>query len=142
MTNTDTTTDGSVLRGFATVNYWTDDQEASTRWYADLLGVEPYFVRDGYVEFRIGDSQDELGIIDRRFGPPDAPSGPSGAIMHWHVEDLHGTYQLLLDRGASPYQPPVERGGGFVNASVVDPFGNVLGIIYNPHYVELRDARR
>ena len=25
---------------------------------------------------------------------------------------------------------------GFVTASVVDPFGNVLGIMYNPHYVE------
>ena len=24
----------------------------------------------------------------------------------------------------------------FVTASVVDPFGNVLGIVYNPHYLE------
>ena len=23
-----------------------------------------------------------------------------------------------------------------ITASVVDPFGNVLGIIYNPHYLE------
>jgi hypothetical protein len=39
-------------------------------WYAQFLGIEPYFVRpeDGppaYVEFRVGDYQDELGIIDR-----------------------------------------------------------------------------
>jgi hypothetical protein len=28
-----------------------------------------------------------------------------------------------------------------VSASVVDPFGNVLGVMYNPHYVEvLKDA--
>jgi hypothetical protein len=25
---------------------------------------------------------------------------------------------------------------GFVTASVVDPFGNVLGLMYSPHYVE------
>ena len=24
-----------------------------------------------------------------------------------------------------------------MTASVVDPFGNVLGIMYNPHYVEV-----
>ena len=30
-----------MLRGFATINYWTDDMEAATRWYAELLGVEP-----------------------------------------------------------------------------------------------------
>jgi hypothetical protein len=31
-----------MLRGFATINYWADDVEAAKRWYADLLGIEPY----------------------------------------------------------------------------------------------------
>ena len=31
---------------------------------------------------------------------------------------------------------------GFNTASVVDPFGNVLGIMHNPHYVELLGARQ
>jgi hypothetical protein len=26
---------------------------------------------------------------------------------------------------------------GFITASVVDPFGNILGIMYNPHYLEV-----
>ena len=29
----------------------------------------------------------------------------------------------------------------FVTASVVDPFGNILGVMYNPHYVEILAAR-
>jgi hypothetical protein len=29
------------------------------------------------------------------------------------------------------------RGEGFVTASVVDPFGNVIGIMANPHYLEV-----
>jgi hypothetical protein len=29
------------------------------------------------------------------------------------------------------------RGEGFITASVVDPFGNVLGIMYNRHYLEV-----
>lgn len=28
----------------------------------------------------------------------------------------------------------MKSGQGFVTASVTDPFGNVLGIMYNPHY--------
>jgi catechol 2,3-dioxygenase-like lactoylglutathione lyase family enzyme len=36
-----------MLRGFATINYWTDDMEAATRWYAELLGIQPYFQRPG-----------------------------------------------------------------------------------------------
>jgi hypothetical protein len=30
-----------------------------------------------------------------------------------------------------------DHGSGFVTASVVDPFGNVLGIMYNRHYLDI-----
>jgi hypothetical protein len=30
---------------------------------------------------------------------------------------------------------------GFVTASVIDPFGNILGIMYNPHYVQVLGSR-
>ncbi|GGP13525.1 VOC family protein [Nonomuraea glycinis] len=131
-----------MLRGFATISYWADDMEAASRWYAELLEVEPYFVRPivgppAYVEFRIGDSQDELGLIDRRYAPTGAASGPGGVVMYWHVDDVEATFQKLLSMGAKEYQPITPRESGFVTASVVDPFGNVLGIMYNPHYLEI-----
>jgi len=36
----------TVLRGFATIDYSTDDQAAASRWYADLLAVidNPHYV--------------------------------------------------------------------------------------------------
>ncbi len=136
------------LRGFATLNIWADDVPAAAAWYAEFLGIEPYFSRPGpdgvpaYIEFRIGDSADELGIIDRRYAPPGAPSAPGGVIMHWHVDDLEGTLQRLISLGATEYAPITPRGEGFVTASVVDPFGNVLGVMYNPHYVEMVESAR
>jgi hypothetical protein len=30
----------------------------------------------------------------------------------------------------------------FLTASVVDPFGNVLGVMYNRHYLEVLEAIR
>jgi hypothetical protein len=30
----------------------------------------------------------------------------------------------------------------FVAASVVDPFGNLLGVMYNPHYLEVLGSIR
>lgn len=59
-----------MLRGFATVNYWADDLETAKGWYVELLGAEPYFERPGYYEFRVGDYQHELGLVDRRYAPP------------------------------------------------------------------------
>jgi hypothetical protein len=36
------------------------------------------------------------------------------------------------------YQPITTRGpAGFVKAAVVDPFGNVSGVMYNPHYLDV-----
>jgi hypothetical protein len=40
--------------------------------------------------------------------------------------------------GAKEYEPLKKQGeAGFITASVVDPFGNILGIMYNPHYLEI-----
>ncbi|MFI7445941.1 VOC family protein [Nonomuraea sp. NPDC049714] len=132
-----------MLRGLATVNFFADDLEAAKKWYTEVLGIEPYFERPGdglpaaYYEFRIGDQQAELGLIDRRYAPPGAPAEPAGAIIHWHVDDVRAALERLLALGATPYLPLTEHGPGFVTASVADPFGNVLGIMYNKHYLEM-----
>jgi uncharacterized glyoxalase superfamily protein PhnB len=61
--------------------------------------------------------------------------------VFWHVDDLEATFRRLLEVGATEYEPVIRREAGFVTASVVDPFGNVLGIMYNPHYLEMEAAR-
>jgi predicted enzyme related to lactoylglutathione lyase len=93
------------------------------------------------VEFRIGDYQHELGIIDRRFTPPGLAAGPGGAVVYWHVEDVAATLDRLVVLGATPLEALIERGPGFVTASVVDPFGNVLGIMHNRHYLDILGNR-
>lgn len=139
------------LRGLSTVNLYADDVAAAQRWYTEFLGVEPYFFNPPqpappmYVEFRLGDLQHELGIVDRRFAPGAADETATRAggaaaaqpITYWHVDDVEAVLARLLELGASPHQPVIERGPGFVTASVVDPFGNVLGIMFNRHFLDM-----
>jgi predicted enzyme related to lactoylglutathione lyase len=132
-----------MLRGFALVNIYADDLDAAKRWYEELLGIDPYFERPGYYEFRVGDYEHELGIVDRRFAPPGGADRPGGAIAYWHVDDLEAALDRALSLGATEYQPLTEWGSsGFTTASVVDPFGNVLGLMRNPHYVEVLGRSR
>ncbi|HEX2914135.1 MAG TPA: VOC family protein, partial [Chloroflexia bacterium] len=63
-----------MLRGLTTVRYHTPDLEAAKGWYTELLGIEPYFNRPEYVEFRIGDYQHELGLLSSK-----------------HIEELGGS---------------------------------------------------
>jgi predicted enzyme related to lactoylglutathione lyase len=131
-----------MLRGLTTVSFWADDLAAAKQWYTELLGIEPYFERPGYIEFRIGDYQHELGLIDRRYAPDSSASGPAGAIVYWHVDDLEATLEKLRSIGAKEHQAIREHGEGFVTASVVDPFGNILGIMYNQHYLAVLGAAK
>ena len=131
-----------MLRGLTTVSFWADDVIAARDWYADVLGIEPYFQRPeegppAYIEFRIGADEDELGLIDRRYAPPGSSRDPGGAVIYWQVDDVAAAVARLVEHGATEYQPVVERDAGFFTASVLDPFGNVLGLMYSPHFVEM-----
>lgn len=131
-----------MFRGFATISFYADDLAAARDWYARLLGMEPYYAfppppaSPAYLEFRVGDDEDELGIINRRYAPSGAANPPGGAVMFWHVDDLPATVEKLLVMGAIEYEPVTKREAGFTTASVVDPFGNVLGVMHNPHYLQ------
>ena len=130
-----------MLRGLTTITYTADDLAAATKWYSELLGTEPYFKRREYVEFRIGDYQHELGILDRRYRPSEGSAGPrsapAGAVVYWHVDDVAATLERLGSMGAKEFEAPRDFGEGFIGASVVDPFGNILGVMYNPHYLDV-----
>lgn len=81
--------------------------------------------------------QHELGIIDRRFAPHH-PSTLGGALAYWHVDDLPQALERLVSMGATVHDPITTRGtSGFVTASVDDPFGNIFGIMNNPHYLDI-----
>ena len=130
-----------MLQGLTTVNLVSDDVPAAAAWYAELLGISPYFVRPeqgppAYVEVRLGPDEDELGIIDRRFTSHVATNGPAGVVVYWQVEDVAAAVDRAVALGATTLDPVTVRGeAGFVTASVVDPFGNVVGLMHSPHWL-------
>ena len=129
-----------MLQGLTTINLISDDVAATVAWYTELLGVQPYFVRPeqgppAYVEFRLGPDEDELGILDSRFAKHPATSTPAGAVVYWHVDDVAAAVDRAIALGATAHDPVIVREAGFVTGSVVDPFGNVLGLMHSPHWL-------
>ena len=125
--------DPPFTSGVSTVRLHAADLPAARTWYADLLGAEPYFVRDEYVEWRLGPHAHELGILDLKY----APGGPAehergGSVTYWQVEDVDAALAGLLARGATTHEDVRDFGGGYRGAVVIDPFGNALGIMQRP----------
>jgi predicted enzyme related to lactoylglutathione lyase len=134
-----------MLRGFATISFFADDLKAARAWYTELLGIEPYFQRPDaenslYIEFRFGDYQHELGIIDRRYAPYGPVTDTAGTVVYLQVDDVDAALARLQSMGGSVLEPRIDREAGFVTASVVDPFGNILGVMENPHYLSVLES--
>ena len=113
-----------MLLGLRTVIYRAPDIAAGKQWYTKFLGFGPYFDQPFYVGFNVGGY--ELGLL------PDATQSTAGA--YWGVKGIDAVYARLLELGAAPRTEVTDVGEGIRTAEVLDPFGNVLGIIENPHF--------
>lgn len=116
--------------GLRTVVYHVADLDAAKVWYSDVLGQGPYFDEPFYVGFNVGGF--ELGLL-----PIEDPTGELGSgksIAYWGVSSIDQSWSRLLERGASAHSDIQDVGGGIKVAAVNDPFGNVFGIIENPHF--------
>lgn len=125
--------DPPFTRGVSTVRLHAEDLPAARAWYADLLGADPSFAQDEYVEWRVGPHDHELGLLDRRFAPQSSdPGAPSGSVTYWQVDDVDAALAGLLGRGGTVHEALRDFGGGYRGAVVIDPFGNTLGIMQRP----------
>jgi predicted enzyme related to lactoylglutathione lyase len=115
-----------MFLGLRTAVYPVNDLDNAKRWYADVLGVAPYFDQPFYVGFSVGGF--ELGLI------PDGTAGTHGAQPLWGVASAEAALARLLVLGASALEPVTDVGDGVKVAAVVDPFGNRLGVIENAHF--------
>lgn len=121
--------DNQPLLGLRTAIYPVDDLEKAKAWYSEVLATPPYFAEPFYVGFNVGGY--ELGLN------PDtstAKAGAGGAVAYWGVLDADAALARLLDLGGRLNEGVQDVGGGIRVATVLDPFGNVLGIIENPHF--------
>ena len=133
-TKTDTTMKEQFL-GLRTCIYKVPDLAKAKEWYANAFEVEPYFDEPFYVGFNIGGF--ELGLL------PDEHLGigkSDNVLTYWGVENIGERYDKLISAGATKHEEPNNVGGELEVASVKDPWGNVIGIIYNPYFkIEAKD---
>jgi predicted enzyme related to lactoylglutathione lyase len=117
-----------MIKGLRTALYPARDLARAKAWYAEVFGTAPYFDEPYYVGFNIGGF--ELGLV------PDAPSSPppGGVVAYWGVANVAEACEHFFSHGATVHEEPRDVGGGINVAAVLDPFGNIIGLIDNPHF--------
>ena len=115
-----------MILGLRTAIYPVGPLAEAKKWYASVLGQEPYFDEPFYVGFAVGGF--ELGLI------PDGQPSVTGPQPLWGVANAEEAFARLLTLGATPLDQVTDVGGGIKVAAVADPFGNRFGIIENPNF--------
>jgi predicted enzyme related to lactoylglutathione lyase len=108
-----------MTEGIKRVIYPVSDLARAKMQFGTLTGIEPYVDEPYYVGFRVGEQ--EIGLD---------PSGhKQGMTAYWHVEDIKGSLQALLDGGAQVQRDIRDVGGGRLIACVKDADGNLIGLL-------------
>ena len=118
-----------MFLGLRTVIYQSGNLDAAKAFYTEILGFGPYFDEPFYVGFNVGGF--ELGL------DPDSSkseAGKGGVVAYWGVEDADAAFKRLIELGATKHSDVQDVGGGIKVASVLDPSGNIFGIIENPNF--------
>jgi predicted enzyme related to lactoylglutathione lyase len=117
------------MLGLRTTIYKVGDIKKAKEWYSKAFETEPYFDESFYVGFNIGGY--ELGLQPEVNPTTDKTES---VVAYWGVEKIQEAYDRLIILGATENEKPYNVGGEIETATVKDPFGNVIGLIYNPHF--------
>ena len=117
------------MLGLRTTIYKVGNLEDAKNWYAKAFQIVPYFDESFYVGFSIkgyelGLQPEEQLILDK----------PENVVSYWGVSDIQKTYAHFLEVGATTHEVPYNVGGELMVATVKDPWGNCIGLIYNPTF--------
>lgn len=118
-----------LIQGIGTVIYHVPDLDRARAWYAAAFQQQPYFDQPFYVGFNIAGY--ELGLDPNQ---AVTAAGQGGSVAYWRVASIEAAILHFLDAGANIVAPAQDVGDGIKVATVADPFGNLIGLIENPHF--------
>lgn len=116
------------MLGLRTTIYKVPNLEEAKEWYSKVFRTKPYFDEVFYVGFNIQGY--ELGLLPEEINTIKGEN----VLSYWGVEDIFKTYNYLIELGATQHEEPKNVGEEIMVATIKDPWNNIIGIIYNPHF--------
>jgi predicted enzyme related to lactoylglutathione lyase len=116
---------GSSTEGIKTVLHPVSDLARAKAVYTALVGAPPQADGPYYVGFDVGGQH--IGLV-----PGGAGQGMTSPVAYWHVPDIEAKLAEVTAAGATVKEPPRDVGRGRLVATVLDPDGNVLGLLQDP----------
>jgi predicted enzyme related to lactoylglutathione lyase len=108
--------------GIKTVLHPVTDLAKAKAVYTALLGVAPIADDTYYVGYDAAGQH--IGLV-----PGGGPQGMTSPVAFWQVPDIDAKLAEVTAAGATVREQPHDVGGGRMVATVLDPDGNLLGLM-------------
>jgi lactoylglutathione lyase len=112
-----------MFKKLRTVIYYVPDLQKAKEWYSKLTDVQPYFDEAFYVGFDFNGY--ELGLHPQ----DETVTIGNQTVSHWAVDGIESSVEKLVAEGATVLYAVADIGGGIKVATVIDPWGNAVGLI-------------
>ncbi len=119
----------SLFLGLRTTIYQVGDIMEAKAWYSKAFDTSPYFEEAFYVGFNVGGY--ELGLQPEKQATIHKIDS---VIAYWGVEEIEKVHERLIRLGGTEHEKPFNVGGELMTSTVKDPWGNIIGLIYNPEF--------
>ena len=112
-----------MFKKLRTVIYYVPDLQKAKEWYIAVTGKQPYFDEPFYVGFDFNGCELGLHPLD------ETVTKGNQTVTHWAVEGIDNCVTQLVEKGAAILYKVADVGGGIKVATVIDPWGNAVGLI-------------
>lgn len=117
-----------MILGLRTCVYMVADLPKAIECYNKAFKTEPYFNEPFYVGYNIQGYELGLQTVQKE------TQQPRNIFTYWGVDDIDAEFKRFIDLGATVDDAPNDVGGNIIVCSVIDPWNNIIGLIYNPHF--------
>ena len=112
-----------MFKKLRTVIYYVPNLQKAKEWYIDVTSTQPYFDEPFYVGFDFNGCELGLHPLD------ETVTKGNQSVAHWSVDNIEQCVKLLVTKGATILADVSNVGGGIKVATVIDPWGNAVGLI-------------
>lgn len=113
-----------MFKGVHSVMYFVSDVEQACRWYSAAFETEPVYLLPNFPVLRVGDVELCFHSADSKIS-----SGAAGSVIYWRVDHLPNARERLERMGGKLYRGPLEIEDGCAICQILDPFGNLIGLM-------------
>lgn len=114
-----------ALEQLFSIYLFVNDVVTSKDWYSKVLNLKPIIELQDYAEFKVN----QFNHLCLHPQDLKSPLSTGGCVGYWKVKNIKSAIEHFQNHGAKIYRGPLLVENHQQICQMLDPFGNIIGLI-------------